>query len=161
MWTLVALLAGAALTLGQLPVLGQADDLDSFDDARLDRDLEAELDDIYEEWGPNEPVDLDDLGEAISSALSDDGDEGVEDDISQEELEDEMEEAGTTLEASVERGLQQADLLASGQRRLEWAIVWVSSLGQRGNGITTAGMAVRQVKGSIRQDVRRSAGRRQ
>jgi hypothetical protein len=142
-------------------VQGQDDDLDAFTDARLDRDLEAELDDIYEDLDPDETESLDDLRDAILSALSDDGDDGVETEISEEDLEAEMQEAGTTLQACVGRGLQQADLLAFGRQPLQWAIVWVSSLAQRGDGMTTPRLAVRQVKGAIRFDVRRSQGRRE
>jgi hypothetical protein len=161
LWGAVVLLASALLAPGQRPLLGQADDLDSFDDARLDRDLEAELDDIYEDFAPEARVALGELEEAILEALSDEGDDGIEDDISLEDLEAEMREAGTTLEDCVERGLQQADLQAAGRRPSGWSVVRVSLRAQQGDGMTTPRLAVRQVKGAIRFDVRRAQGRRE
>lgn len=158
--SLIALFAAAILTLGPLRLHGQGDDLDSFDDARLDRDLEAELDDIYEDLAPDRPVALATLEEAILGALSDEDDDGDEDDISEAELEAEMEEAGTTLDACVEGGLEQADLLAAGQQPRRWTIALVSALAQqRGDGMTTPRLAVRQVKSAIRFDVRKTIRR--
>lgn len=153
-WSLVVLLAGAGLTLGQLPVAGQANDLDALDAATLDRDLEAELDDIYQSLPPDRLDSLDDLMDRILDALSDGGDDGTEQDIDEENLEAEMEEAGTSLEDVVEAALQQADLLAVGPRPHDFAVVRVTSLAQRGDGMTTPRLAVRQVKGRLIQAIR-------
>jgi hypothetical protein len=153
-WSVVVLLAGAGLTLAQLPVAGQSDDLDALSPATLDRDLQAELDDIYESLPPDRLDSLDDLMDHIIDALSDEGDDRTEQDIDEENLEAEMEEAGTSLEDVVEAALQQADLLAAGPRSLTWTVVRVASLGQRGDGMTTPRLAVAQVKGRLIQTIR-------
>ena len=153
-WSLVVLLAGAGLTLGQRPIVGQSDDLDALSPATLDRDLQAELDDIYQSLPPDRPDSLDDLMDHILDALSDEGDDQTEQDIDEENLEAEMEEAGTSLEDVVEAALQQADLLAAGPRPRTWGVVRVASLGQRGDGMTTPRLAVAQVKGRLIQTIR-------
>jgi hypothetical protein len=140
--------------LGQRPIEGQVKDLDALSPATLDRDLEAELDDIYQSLPPDRLDSLDDLMDHILEALSDDGDDGTEQDIDEENLEAEMEEAGTSLEDVVEAALERADRLATGPRPPTWAIVPVTSLAQRGDGMTTPRIAVAQVKGSLIQTIR-------
>jgi hypothetical protein len=75
-------------------------DLDSFSDAQLLRDLRDELDDILEGHDPNENVDPEDLYDEVMDAIGNEGDEGdpEEAEIDLEDLEAEMEEAGTCVE---------------------------------------------------------------
>ena len=88
-------------------------DLDLLDDATLQRDLEAELDDIYADFDPNGEFPLEELKAAMLEALSDGGDEGVEDEIDFEDLEADMEEADTTIEDVLDMALAEADAIAS------------------------------------------------
>ncbi len=104
---LVFALSAAALAFGRSdvratsgPVAGVSvvrSDLDTYDDARLMRDLRDELNDVLEEV-EDDDADLETLAELILDAFGDDGDTGAETDISLEDLEAEMEEAGTSLE---------------------------------------------------------------
>jgi hypothetical protein len=112
--TLVVLLATAALPLTPSRVRA-ANDLDSFSDAQLERDLADELDDVYSQLDPDEEYSLEELHDAIMEALSDDGDEedAEEEEIDEEDLEGEMEEDGTTLEDVVQAALLRADEMAS------------------------------------------------
>ena len=128
----------AALVLPRL-VHSQAKDLDSLDDATLQHDLEAELDDIYEDHDPDTEFELDDLKEWMLEALMDAGDEGDEEEIEFDDLKADMEEGGTTIEAVLDEALAQADAIAS-RHQPTWSIVRIS-LGleaqRRGNGRTT------------------------
>ena len=152
-WTV--LVFGAGLGLGQRPVHDQAPkNLDAFPPARLDRDLQAELDDIFVGHDPNELVDLDELKAEIMAALSDEGDDddAREADINLEDLEAEMEEDDTTLEDVVEEALNEVDQ-ASGPRPNTSAFILVRSHAERGEFRTTRPLAVRQTKGDIAQAV--------
>lgn len=109
---LVVALAATALAFGRslgraTVVLGPVadvsavrSDLDTYDDARLMRDLRDELNDVLEQV-EDDDADLETLAELILDAFGDDGDTGAETDISLEDLEAEMAEAGTSLEAVI------------------------------------------------------------
>ena len=77
----VFILAGAGLAFVQLPVQAMHD-LDLYKEARLQKDLNDELDDILvSEGGQMEPdasYSIEELRTAILGALSDQGDEGLE-----------------------------------------------------------------------------------
>lgn len=103
----LAAIAACALLLGARPLPENATvpavmqtDLDLFSDAQLLRDLRDELDDILEGRDPNENVDPDELHDEVMAAIEDAGDEGdpEESEIDLEDLEAEMEEAGTCVE---------------------------------------------------------------
>lgn len=106
---LVVALSAAALVFGRSdvratitrgPVADESvvrSDLDTYDDARLMRDLRDELNDVLEEV-EDDDADLETLAGLILDAFGDDGDTGAETDISLQDLEAEMKEAETTLE---------------------------------------------------------------
>lgn len=119
---LVVLTAGVALALAQSRVQA-TDDLDSYSDEQLQRDLTDELDDIYAQVDADGEYDLDVLRTAILDALGDDGDEGYEEEIDLADLNQEMEEAGTTLEDVVDEALARADELALRKGSSSWTIV--------------------------------------
>ena len=52
-------------------------DLDAFSDARLDRDLQDELDDVFDEHSPDAVADVATIQAAIMAALQDEGDGGL------------------------------------------------------------------------------------
>jgi hypothetical protein len=141
-----------ALTLVPRPLHTQPVDLDQLDDATLQHDLEAELDDIYADFEPDGEFQLAELKTAMLEALGDEGDEGedAEEEITFEQLETEMKEADTTLEDVLDEALAQADAVASSERQT-WSIVRVSlGLGQRrGNGRTTPRQATLQAARAI------------
>lgn len=90
-------------------------DLDSLPPEELDEDLTAELADVFEQLDdPNAAYPIDELYTVIMAALSDDNDDGAEDEISQADLEAEMEEAGTDLQNVVMGALRQADTASIG-----------------------------------------------
>lgn len=105
-FSLVLLLGGASLGPWSAAAPG---DLDKLTTQQLNDDLEAELDDIYKGHDPDAPVDIDELETEIMRALGDDDDEGLAAVITQEALDAEMAEAGTTLTAVVEHALQVID----------------------------------------------------
>jgi hypothetical protein len=113
---LVVLLAGSGRAPGTAPV-GPDHDLDTYTDAQLTADLDAELDDIEVGDGgtlqPDGEYPLDELRGDILEALSDDGDDADESDVDYADLEDEASEAGTTLEDVVDAALARADQLAA------------------------------------------------
>jgi hypothetical protein len=142
----------AALALVPRPLHTQPVDLDVLDDATLQRDLEAELDDIYTDFDPDGQFQLAELRAAMLEALGDEGDEGddAEEEITFEQLETEMTEADTTLEEVLDAALAEADAVASSERPT-WSIVRVSlGLAQRrGNGRTTPRQATLQTARAI------------
>jgi len=143
----------AALALVPPPVHTQVGDLDQLDDATLQRDLEAELDDIYAEFEANGQFPIAELKEAMLEALGDEGDDGddAEEEITLDELEAEMTEADTTLEDVLDEALAAADAIASTERQA-WSIVRVgvgSAAQRRGNGRTTPRQATQQAVRSI------------
>jgi len=143
------------VALAWLPLRGQQrHNLDALDDATLDRELEAELDDIYEDLPPDALAALDAIEEDMIDALSNDGDDGNEDDIDEEDLENEVEEAGLSIPEVIERGLRQADQLASAHGPRTWVVARVSAVLQRGDGRTTPRLAVAQVKRSFETAIR-------
>ncbi|HEY7685856.1 MAG TPA: hypothetical protein VH833_07095 [Gemmatimonadales bacterium] len=120
--SMIVLVAGVGLALVQ-PRGRATDDLDSYTDEQLQRDLTDELDDIYAQADADGEYDLDVLRTAILDALGDAGDEGYEDEIDLADLNQEMEEAGTTLEDVVDEALARADELALRKRSSSWTIV--------------------------------------
>lgn len=136
----------AAFALIPRAVHTQARDLDKLDDATLQRDLEAELDDIYEELDPNGQFPLEELKIAMLEALGDEGDDDAEEEITFDALEADMEEADTTIEDVLDESLAEADAIASNEQH-GWSIVRVGleAAGQRrGNGRTTPRQATQQ-----------------
>ena len=93
---------------------GSERDLDSLPPEELDEDLTAELADVFEQLDPNTAYPIDALYAAIMGALSDANDDGAEDEISEADLEAEMEEAGTDLQDVVMGALRQADMASIG-----------------------------------------------
>ena len=90
-------------------------DLDSLPAEELDEDLNAELADVFEQLDDaNAAYPIDELYTVIMAALSDNGDDGAEDEISEADLQAEMEEAGTSLQDVVMGALRQADTASIG-----------------------------------------------
>lgn len=111
----VALLAASAATpvaLARNPDL----ELDRISDAQLDALLQAELDwDDLAACGlqnPRAAVPDDALVDIIECALSDEGDDDSESDLDWDDLEYEMNEAGTSIDQVVRMAVQQADAAA-------------------------------------------------
>lgn len=158
MLSCAALLAGAGLVI--VPRVAHAQglrDLDKLPTAELDADLEAELDAIYVGHSHTELVDLDELEDEIMTALSDEGDEGKAGEISLEDINAEMEEDNTTLEAVVERALHEVDQ-ASAPRLHGPRFVFVGFRPAPEAFRTTRELAVKQTKKDIIkaiQEVRR------
>ena len=154
---LVVLLAGVALPLRPSRVRA-AQDLDSYSDAQLERDLADELDDIYSEMEPGEEYPLDELHGAILEALSDEGDEddAEEEEIDAEDLEGEMEEDDTTLEDVVQAALLEADEMASwrGSRSSSSGLATAAQDRNRRNGFSKPKVANQQVLRSLMSTIR-------
>ena len=135
----VVVVAGLGLALVQSRVESrvQADhDLDSYSDEQLQTDLTDELDDIYAELDdPDGEYDLDVLKADILDALGDEGDEGdaEEMEIDLADLNEEMAEAGTTLEDVVDEALARADELAARRGSSSRTIVQATFSGRSRN----------------------------
>jgi hypothetical protein len=155
--SLVVLLAGVALPLTPSRVRA-ARDLDSYSDAQLERDLAAELDDIYSQLEPDEEYPLDELHGAIMEALSDQGDEddAEEAEIDEADLEGEMEEDGTTLEDVVHTALLEADEMASwgGSPSSSSGLATAAQDRNRRNGFSKPKMANQQVLRDLMSTIR-------
>lgn len=125
---LIVFLAGAGLALIQFPVQANHD-LDAYSDTQLSRDLNDELDDIYQMGlQPNSRYSLDVCKNMMMEALSDDGDAGYENEIDYSDLETEMEEADTDLEDEVVQGLVRADQISFRRESPpSWGFVRVST----------------------------------
>ena len=152
--TRITLTITIVAALAWLPLRGQQHhNLDGYDNARLDRDLEEELDDLYELL-PNRDglTPLDVLHNDILQILQDDSDD--EDEIDFDDLKDEVEEDDMTIDEVVDRGLDQADDLASLRAPVTWVLARLSAAPQRGDNRTTPRLAVRQVKGSFIMAIR-------
>ena len=153
--THIILTVAIVVAVAWLPLRGQHHNLDSYDDATLDHDLEEELDDIYDlvddddELLPNSTLKAD-----ILQVLADVGDDDDEDDIDFEDLEDEVEEDGMTIDQVIDRGLAQADQLASARETITWVLARLSAAPQGRDNRTTPRLAVRQVKGSFIMAIR-------
>jgi hypothetical protein len=93
-------------------------DLDRLSDGQIDALLQAELDDddLLACGLPNVRAAVPDqqMFEIIMCALGDDGDDASESNLDLDDLEAEMAEANTTLEAVVSAAIQRADVLAQG-----------------------------------------------
>ena len=88
-------------------------DLDNCSPTQLERELSEELDDVFELIRTDNPVTLQQAFNAVMYALSDEDDDPDESVVDFDELEAEMEEAGTTLEEVVWDALNEADEFAS------------------------------------------------
>ena len=119
----VFLLAGASLAFVQLPVQAMHD-LDLYEEVRLQKALYDELDDILVSKGgqmePDALYSIEELRAAILGALSDQGDEGLENEIDRADLDMEMEEANTTVENVLNDAVAEADLIASQLEISSW-----------------------------------------
>jgi hypothetical protein len=136
----VVFLAGAGLALVQSPVQAQKPvqarhDLDSLPPERLQRDLEAEFYPILfhgDQEADDEEVTLDAMRRAIDDAFSLDARDDPESpasEVDKADLEAEMEEDGTSLEAVIDEALTEADELSARKASPSWTIVQVSSSG--------------------------------
>lgn len=125
--SMVVVVAGLGLVLVQ--TRGQSrvrspHDLDSYSDEQLQTDLTDELDDIYAQVDdPDGEYDLDVLRADILTALGDNGDEGDEQEVDRADLNEQMEEDNTTVEAVVDEALARADDLAARRGAHSWTIV--------------------------------------
>jgi hypothetical protein len=176
---LVVLLAGSGLGLAQSQVQAQEeaevelDDLDLMDEDELAVDLADELDDIFARFNPNVEYEIKVLFPAIMYALGDAGDEDdpEEAEITLAELEAEMAEQDTKLEAVVWAALLEADTLvalrggspswrfvqatpATDQPTLRFATVGLSA-DVPGNGKVKAGLGAKTVGSRVGSAVRR------
>ncbi len=128
-------------------------DLDTFSDARLDRDLQDELDDVFDQHAPDDVADVATIQKAIMEALSDEGDEGFETEISLADLTAEMGEAGTDVEDVVHDAVEQLDQAALDRPTVHLAVFrGVSAPG----GKPSYGLAVRDAKRSLIREIRKS-----
>lgn len=127
-------------------------DLDKMSTKELDADLEAELDDIYVGHSKTELVELGELKAEIMHALSDDGDSGLASAISEEDLEAEMAEDGTTLPDVVDRALHAVDQ-ATGPRARHQLFAYASLHTPRDAFRTTRQLAVKETKAEIIQAI--------
>jgi len=152
-WAIV--LVSAALLIGEpVPTTARVTDLDTFTAAQLDRDLEAELDDIYDGHDPDAAVDLDEVRQEVMFALSDEGDDdGIESEIDFEDLEAEMNEDHTTVAAVVTDALQSADR-ASAPKQDSDGSVGGPAAGERPDFRLTRSIAVREVKKKLTAEIR-------
>lgn len=120
----------AGMAIIQFPVQAMHD-LDLYSDARLQKDLYDELDDILvSQSGQMEPdaeYSVEELHTAILDALSDQGDEGLENEIDKADLDMEMEEANTTVEDVLNEALADADRIASQSETSSWTFSRVNS----------------------------------
>lgn len=151
-WGVGVLVAG--LTLAPAPLREPLrTDLDSFSDQRLDRDLQDELDDVFEDHGPNDTDDVATMQSAIIEALSDAGDEGAETEISFADLEAEMEEDGTSVADVVHDALEHLDQAAAPRTRFHLA-AWMGGPPSSANLAPTYSLAVRDVKRGLIREIR-------
>jgi hypothetical protein len=115
-----AALVSATLLLAQGPAQGRHPDLDldALSNDEINELLQDELDpDDLAACGltnPRASKTVDEMFDIIMCALGNDGDADDETELDFDDLEAEMQEAGTTLEAVVERALERADVMASG-----------------------------------------------
>jgi len=154
--SLAVILAGSGFLLS-----AQDDDLDSLTPQELAQDLEYELDDLFDELGLDEDEQYEDgyLFDEIMIALSDQGDDEQENEITLEELQEEMKEASTTLQAVVTSAVQSADQMsfreAPPSPRMVLARFYALSQKENRRGWAVAGVAKRQtataVAGAIRK----------
>lgn len=130
------------------------EDLDQIEGDQLDGYLEDELDDVFDEIDPDENVSSDELVKAILYALSDAGDTGDETYIDENELEAEMNEAGTSLADVVTEAVEAADAMAAaGTPGLSLASAAGPELAYRGQ--PRARFGVTQSKNYITQTIGR------
>jgi hypothetical protein len=161
--SVVVLVAGLGLALVQSRVQAEHD-LDSYPDSILERDLSDELDDIYAQLDdPDGEYDLDSLKSDILNALGDDGDEGDEEEmeIDLADLNQEMDEAGTTVDSVVDEALARADELASRRGSPSWTIVQATFSGlslnaQSRDRRTKPRVAIDQTVKTVRVYIRRA-----
>ena len=168
--SLLVVLIGSGLLLS-----GQTD-LDTLSPQELAQDIEDELDDLFEELGLHEDEQYMDqyLFDEIMLALSDQGDDADEGDITLDELDDEMTEASTTLPEVITRAVEAADTMSLRQESLPSRVVLArfsedsaffrlnsvgfSPLAQKGNqrGWAVAGVAKRQAAEGITTAIRKA-----
>jgi hypothetical protein len=172
-----ATLVSATLLLAQGPAQGRHPglDLDALSNEEINELLQDELDpDDLAACGltnPRASKTVDEMYDIIMCALGNDGDTGDETELDFDDLEAEMEEAGTTLEAVVESALERADVMASGSApptlwlaaagpldgvvlptAVEPPSAWTLAL--RDSRINPASSAIGPVKGGVTQGIR-------
>jgi hypothetical protein len=154
----------AALAASPFMLSAQDDDLDALSPQELAQAIEEELDDLFDELGLDEAMQYEDeyLADEIMIALSNQGDDADESEMTVEELEEEMEEASTTLPAVVDTAVQAADRMSfrngSSSPPTVVPVRFLSSAAQRGNqrGWAVAGVAKRQAALGITDAIRRA-----
>jgi hypothetical protein len=159
---LVVLLAGSGLALGEFRPKPDHE-LDDYSDSQLGEYLNAELDDIEVGDGgqlePDEDYSLPELQGAILEALHDDGDDGDEDNIDFADLEEEMDEAGTTLPACIHNALVLADELSlregSGSYTFQNAGFSLIAQSRKPNGFATTSVAIARAIPAMIADIDR------
>jgi hypothetical protein len=104
-------------------------DLDTWSDDDLDAVLQAELDDddliACGIGNPNAPKTKEQMYRVIICALKDGGDDESEQEMDYDDLQAEMQEAGTTVEKVVWAAMDEADEMASGPQP---GAAWVAAL---------------------------------
>jgi hypothetical protein len=128
-------------------------DLDAFSNAQLDRDLQDELDDVFEQHAPGDVADVATMQAELMEALSDDGDEGAETEITLADLDAEMREAGTSVTEVVHDALETLDQAARERPTVHLA-VWRGA-GDRGEK-PSYGLAVRDTKRLLISEIRKA-----
>lgn len=131
--------------------------LDSLTAAQLQSALDAELgEDDLREFGvdPARTYPIEKLHDAIMGALSDEGDDDDEQVITQEELDEEMAEAGTTLAQVVWDALAAADQLTAGPNAVN-PLRAVGRFLAREDGLTTGAAGAIQAKRAVRVTIER------
>ncbi len=146
------LIAGLTLTPAPVPTAARTD-LDSFTDERLDRDLQAELNEVLKHHRPDETGDVATMQEEIIEALSDDGDEGDASEITLADLEAEMHEDNTTVADVVHAALEHLDQASLPRSPFHLAI-WPGAALSPGGVRPTYGLAVRDVKRNLIREIR-------
>jgi hypothetical protein len=148
-------MSGALLALAQVPAQAHNIDLDTVAPDVLDHYLTVELRAMYTRKGlkPNGVYSLSVLKAAILYALSDEGDdEGEEAFIDTAELDDEMDEADTNLDAEIGGAMQEADRQAS-SHVLRIVKAAFNELEIAAGGRLPANVAERFAKDMVHQDV--------
>lgn len=131
----------------------QLRDLDAMSDAELSKDLQAELDEVFKHHQAGETADLATVQGAIIQALSDEGDEGDEDEISFADLEAEMHEDDTDVADVIHDALAPLDQAALPRPTLHLAS-WHGAA-PRPRMQLAYGLAVRDSKRALIREIRK------
>lgn len=128
-------------------------DLDAMSDAELLKDLQDELDDVFEHHQASETADIASVQEAIMEALSDDGDTGDETEISFADLEAEMAEDDTDVKDVIHAALESLDQASLPRPTLHLAS-WNGAAPRPGMQLSY-GLAVRDSRRALMREIRK------